>query len=69
MEPVDQLTEAAERIERGDLTQPVEYERRDEFRNVCDSFNQMQDHLKEGMEKNAAYEKADVYKRQEYEYQ
>ena len=58
MEPVDQLTEAAERIDRGDLTQPVKYERRDEFRNVCDSFNQMQDHLKEGMDKNAAYEKA-----------
>lgn len=58
MEPVNQLTDAAERIEGGDLTQPVVYQRDDEFRNVCDSFNQMQNHLKEGMEKNAAYEKA-----------
>lgn len=58
MEPVNQLTAAAERIEGGDLTQPVAYQRDDEFRNVCHSFNQMQDHLKEGVEKNAAYEKA-----------
>lgn len=58
MEPVDQLTAAAERIEGGDLTQSVTYLRDDEFRNVCDSFNKMQAHLKEGMEKNAAYEKA-----------
>ena len=49
---------AASRIESGDLTQPVVYLRDDEFRNVCDSFNQMQRHLKEGMEQNAAYEKA-----------
>ncbi len=58
MEPVDQLAAAASRIESGDLTQPVVYLRDDEFRNVCDSFNQMQRHLKEGMEQNAAYEKA-----------
>lgn len=58
MEPVDQLAAAAERIEGGDLTQPVVYRQDDEFRNVCDSFNQMQEHIKEGMEKNAAYEKA-----------
>ena len=58
MEPVDQLAAAASRIESGDLTQPVVYPRDDEFRNVCDSFNQMQRHLKEGMEQNAAYEKA-----------
>ena len=57
MEPVDQLAAAASRIESGDLTQPVVYLRDDEFRNVCDSFNQMQRHLKEGMEQNAAYEK------------
>ena len=58
MEPVDQLAAAASRIESGDLTQPVVYPRDDEFRNVCDSFNQMQRHLKEGIEQNAAYEKA-----------
>ena len=58
MEPVDQLAAAASRIESGDLTQPIVYPRDDEFRNVCDSFNQMQRHLKEGIEQNAAYEKA-----------
>lgn len=58
MKPVEVLEQAAKRINDGDLDTSIRYEEQDEFRPVCNTFNQMQAHLKEGMEKNAAYEKA-----------
>lgn len=58
MKPVEVLEQAAKRINDGDLDTSIRYEEQDEFRPVCNTFNKMQAHLKEGMEKNAAYEKA-----------
>lgn len=58
MKPVEVLEQAAKRINDGDLDTSILYEEQDEFRPVCNTFNKMQAHLKEGMEKNAAYEKA-----------
>ncbi|WP_165452808.1 HAMP domain-containing sensor histidine kinase [Paenibacillus thalictri] len=58
MTPIHQLTESARRIEEGDLSTPIWYSGKDEFEIVCASFNQMQVHLKEEQDKNAAYEKA-----------
>lgn len=58
LEPIQQLDEAAQRVTEGELNLPIHYERQDEFRTVCDSFDFMQQHLKEEMDKNKAYEKA-----------
>ena len=58
MKPVDELKLAAKRINDGNLEQAISYGEADEFGEVCDTFNIMQQHLKEGMEKNASYEKA-----------
>lgn len=58
MKPVEVLKLAAQRINDGELDTPILYEEQDEFQAVCNTFNRMQEHLKEGMEKNAAYEKA-----------
>lgn len=57
-QPIKELGMAAERISGGDLSVPIHYQSEDEFKNVCDSFDLMQKNLKEGMEKNAAYERA-----------
>lgn len=58
MKPVDELNRAAKRINDGNLEEPVRYEENDEFGEVCNTFNEMQKHLKEGMEKSARYERA-----------
>ena len=58
MKPVDELNRAALRIKEGNLEEPIVYQEKDEFGEVCDTFNQMQRHLKEGIEKSQAYEKA-----------
>lgn len=58
LRPVNELDVAAKRIDSGDLTIPICYQTEDEFKGVCDSFDMMQEHLREGMEKNAAYERA-----------
>ena len=58
MKPVEVLELAAQRINDGDLNTPIVYTRQDEFQTVCNTFNRMQEHLREGMERNAAYEKA-----------
>lgn len=58
MKPVDELNQAAIRINNGNLDEPICYHGEDEFDEVCNTFNEMQRHLKEGMEKNAKYEKA-----------
>lgn len=58
MRPVNALTAGAKRVEQGDLSTPVAYQGRDEFTSVCAAFDQMQRHLLEEREKNAAYERA-----------
>ena len=58
MRPVNALADAARRVEAGDYTRPVGYGGQDEFTAVCAAFEQMQHHLLEEREKNAAYERA-----------
>lgn len=58
MKPVENLTAATDRMASGDLSQPIGYERKDEFKTVCDSFDEMQQKLKEGIEQKEQYEKA-----------
>ena len=58
LKPVEELKMAARRIEDGNLDELIIYNNSDEFQEVCTTFNNMQKHLKEGLEKNAAYEKA-----------
>ena len=55
MRPVNALADAARRVEAGDYTRPVGYGGQDEFTAVCAAFEQMQHHLLEEREKNAAY--------------
>lgn len=56
--PVEELRLAAKRIEEGNFSKKVEYSNEDEFLEVCTAFNNMQQHLKEGIEQSVAYEKA-----------
>ncbi|MBQ2691377.1 MAG: HAMP domain-containing histidine kinase [Clostridia bacterium] len=56
--PLSSLVTGAGRIELGDLSQPINYSGSDEFKIVCDTFDRMQNHLKNERDKNAAYEKA-----------
>ena len=58
LRPINALTEAARRIERGDYSQPVDYQGQDEFTEVCAAFDHMQRHLLAEREKNADYERA-----------
>ncbi len=55
--PLAELSDAARRVEQGDLTQPVLIRGQNEFAEVCETFNNMQQHLLAEREKNAAYEK------------
>jgi signal transduction histidine kinase len=58
MQPINALTDAAKRVEAGDLSTPLNYQGNDEFSTVCAAFDHMQRHLLSEREKNAAYEKA-----------
>ena len=58
MRPVNALTDAARRVEAGDLSSPVDYQGKDEFSTVCAAFDHMQRHLLREREKNMAYERA-----------
>jgi len=58
MNPIDQLMDAAKRIEEKNLEDPIVYVGEDEFVTVCTSFNHMQSYLFEEQKKNATYEKA-----------
>ena len=58
LQPVEELTEAAQRVERGELSQPLNYGKQDEFTAVFTAFDHMQEHLLAEREKNAAYERA-----------
>ena len=56
--PLDELVEGAKRIKDGDLTKELNTSYDDEFKNVCETFNDMQFHLKNEQEKNIMYERA-----------
>lgn len=58
MEPVDELNDAANRVNAGNFDEPVIYDKNDEFAEVCTTFNNMQAHLKENIEKTKEYERA-----------
>jgi signal transduction histidine kinase len=58
MKPVQYLTEATVRMSKGNLSQPIAYGCNDEFRAVCDSFDEMQKKLRQSIEQKEAYEKA-----------
>lgn len=58
MEPLNVLSEGAERIGRGELTQELCYTGDAEFEDVCAAFNNMQRSILREQEKNRKYEKA-----------
>lgn len=58
MEPLDALTEGAQRIQENDLTRDISYTGDREFESVCDAFNDMRRSILEEQEKNRRYEKA-----------
>lgn len=56
MIPIQNLCDAAARIQENNLDEDVPYEQSNELEAVCVSFNQMQYQLKENIEKNRIYE-------------
>lgn len=58
MRPINALTDAANRIVQGNLSEPIIFDGKDELTSVCYTFNQMQRHLQIERERNASYEKA-----------
>ena len=58
MKPLDALTEGASRIKDNRLTENITYTGDIEFEQVCEAFNEMQEHLQSEQEKNRRYEKA-----------
>lgn len=58
MEPIDKLIDGAKRVEDGNFDERVEYEGDEEFERLCNTFNTMQESLKEGIDKVEAYDKA-----------
>lgn len=58
MEPLELLSDGAERIRNNELTQDIQYSGDAEFEEVCDTFNSMRESLRQEQEKNHKYEKA-----------
>ena len=58
MEPLDVLSDGAKRIKNNDLGQDIIYVGEQEFEEVCETFNEMQQHILHEQEKNRKYEKA-----------
>ena len=58
MVPVNKLLSGAERIKQGDLSENIHYSGKDELSQVCDSFNEMQDRLRDNINKNIAHEQS-----------
>lgn len=58
MKPLDALTEGASRIKDNRLTENITYTGGIEFEQVCEAFNEMQEHLQSEQDKNRRYEKA-----------
>lgn len=60
MKPVDVLNHAAKRIGDGDFDTFIDYQNDDEFKAVCETFDEMQKNLKESREQNESYERARI---------
>ena len=58
MEPLEALTEGAERIRRGNLKEDIVYRGEEEFEDVCRTFNDMQRAILESQEQRLKEEKA-----------
>ena len=58
MVPVNKLLGGAERIKQGDLSKDIHYSGKDELSEVCESFNEMQDRLRDNINKNIIYEQS-----------
>jgi signal transduction histidine kinase len=58
MKPLNALTEGARRIRENELSQNIDYSGGIEFEQVCENFNDMQEHIREEQERNRKYEKA-----------
>ena len=58
MEPLNKLDEAAERVKNGNLNEKIEYYGDEEFQEVCNNFNAMQDALRLERERSQRYEKS-----------
>ena len=58
MEPIDKLIDAANRVEEGNFGEPVKYQGDEEFERLCNTFNTMQESLKEGIDQAEAYDRA-----------
>ena len=56
-EPLNRLTEGVAHVRAGDLDHVIAYDRPDEFKPVCDAFNDMAARLKTSAEQAAAEEK------------
>ena len=56
MVPVNKLQNSAERVKQGDLSENIHYSGKDEFSQVCDSFNEIQEHLRDNINKNIVHE-------------
>jgi len=58
LKPLTLLSDGAQRVQQGNLTQPVVYTGDIEHENVCKTFNDMQLYILAEQEKNRKYEKA-----------
>lgn len=56
-EPLQILTEGVHQIEKGNLTYQIMYDEEDEFKNVCEDFNDMAVRLKQSVDKSQKEEK------------
>ncbi len=58
MQPLNELERGVKRIKDNDLTVSIDYEGDQEFEEICDTFNDMQQHILLEQEKNRKYEQA-----------
>lgn len=56
--PLNKLTDGANRVKTGNLSQKIVYKGLYEFETTCDNFNEMQQHILDEQTKNHKYEKA-----------
>lgn len=60
MEPLEQLVQGAQRIQKGNLGEPIDYHGETEFEHVCQTFNDMQNTILKNQEQRAKTERARI---------
>lgn len=60
MEPLEQLVQGAQRIQKGNLGEPIDYHGEAEFEHVCQTFNDMQSTILKDREQRAKTEQARI---------